>query len=472
MIQKYAFALGFALFFAENIAAQDSHYWNLQMGIRGMLLGGALTSSVNDNSAIYYNPACLALVPASHITVNATAYRAEFLSFANGAGDGIDLKSSRFSTYPQMMSSMLTHKPQARLQLGFAAFTRQSAHWDMTRIVRTRADILPQSGAADDDYAATLTYQNILNEPWLGLGAGYRLTDNICLGISTFLAYRNHRYLLDLATRASTDSGFAASYRYHDELRMNHLHNINKIGVHGQWYDWSVGLVITTPSLPIYGFSRERREISMQNLRGASSATLLDEQQGLPTRFKYPLSIAAGVSHKMQKAWFGLNAEYFFAVSPYLAVGGLSENIGIPAALGVTQANFLHYYMHANSVLNIGLGTEFLLARQWTMHLGARTDRTTQRFLPDNMPASANRIRSPNFDLYHLSTGFSWERRASIMGFGVNYSLGYSGNARQFVSLSNPRYDNFLLGTPSSGHTLSSHSFTFVLGYTYFFALK
>ena len=114
-MQKFIYILLLNSVFFSSLFAQDSHYWNLQYGSKSMLLGGVLTSGFYDNSAVYYNPAALAFVNYSHVSINATAYRYEALRLKNGGGENIDLNSNRFSTYPQMVSNMLTHNPDARL---------------------------------------------------------------------------------------------------------------------------------------------------------------------------------------------------------------------------------------------------------------------------------------------------------------------------------------------------------------------
>jgi len=460
---------------AVNISAQDSHYWNLQIGTRGMLVGGTLTSGVYDNSATYYNPAALARVTASHLTINATGYRVELLRFADGGGTGIDLQSQRFTSYPQMMSSMITHKPESRLKMSFTMFTRQSAHWDISSFSRAQIDILPQQ-FGQEEYTASFEYQNIVNEPWFGFGAGYALDQHFSVGVSSFLSYRNQRYLLDISARASTTNLsqpiFVAAHEYHDELRLNNLKNINKIGLHGRWQKLRIGLCATMPSINIAGWSRVWREIVFQNLADNPNGVLLDQQRLVPSNYKYPFSIAAGLSFDVRRFIFNFNAEYFHHIHPYKMVSAERRSIGFPSTLNIMSADFLSYYNFANRVINFGMSSEMTLSPNWTVHTSLRSDQSYHRIRPRGSSEERNQIRSPNFDLYHSSAGFSWTRRASVMSFGLNYSLGYNPDARQFVNFSAPVYEQLLVGSTSSGHTLISHSFTIMLGYNYFFALK
>ena len=42
--------------------AQDMHYWTQQYGARSSMLGGAVIHGLDDNSAVFYNPANLAYI--------------------------------------------------------------------------------------------------------------------------------------------------------------------------------------------------------------------------------------------------------------------------------------------------------------------------------------------------------------------------------------------------------------------------
>ena len=55
---------------------QNSHYWGLQYGNKSLLLSGAVTGSVTDLGAVYYNPGFIALHenPAFEISAKVMQY--------------------------------------------------------------------------------------------------------------------------------------------------------------------------------------------------------------------------------------------------------------------------------------------------------------------------------------------------------------------------------------------------------------
>jgi hypothetical protein len=78
---------------STQVNAQDTHYWTQQFGTKSALLGGAVIGGVRDNSGIYYNPATIAYINNKNLSVTANAYQWDKISFKNGAGSGVNIKS-------------------------------------------------------------------------------------------------------------------------------------------------------------------------------------------------------------------------------------------------------------------------------------------------------------------------------------------------------------------------------------------
>jgi hypothetical protein len=461
----------------SNLFAQDTHYWSQQAGTQAMLLGGALSAGAYDNSAIYYNPAALAFVTSTHLSVNANAYKYESLNLKNGGGDSIDLVSRRISLYPQMVGNMLTHKPESKLKAAFAVINRQQANWDMNANtpLGTQRDILPQH-AGTEDFIGTLNYQNLLNEIWVGAGVGYQLHPNLSVGWSSFLSYRNQRYYNTISTRTMFYDGqnmFISAYGSNTELRANNLKNINKLALHSQYKNWRFGLVSTLPSINIAGWSRVKREISFQNLPNNVNGVLYDQDKNLPTNQKYPFSLSAGASVQIKAVGLNLAAEYFGRIGLYEMIQSEAKNVFFPSTVSQSPRDLLSFYSFADPVLNIGFGMDWDVNERLSFLLGLRTDYSYSNRPPREFdPSKMSLIASPNFDLYHSSLGLSWKRKASLFTVGMNYSFAYKQRVKSFINFAQPNYDQFLIGESRSISSITSNAFTLLIGYTYYFALQ
>jgi hypothetical protein len=60
--------------------AQDTHYWSIQYGPVGQLVGGQLIGGVNDLSATYYNPGALVLRNESSYLLSTESFQWELVS--------------------------------------------------------------------------------------------------------------------------------------------------------------------------------------------------------------------------------------------------------------------------------------------------------------------------------------------------------------------------------------------------------
>ena len=65
---------------------QDTHYWTEQYGARSMLLSGSVIGSVNDMSAVFYNPGALGYLIKPELVLSASAYQIRQLKVKDGGG--------------------------------------------------------------------------------------------------------------------------------------------------------------------------------------------------------------------------------------------------------------------------------------------------------------------------------------------------------------------------------------------------
>src|SRR6188472_4816621 len=117
---KFLFPVLLILCFSS--IAQDTHYWALQFGTRSSLMGGAVVGRVKDNSAIFYNPACLAFIDTSSVTINADLYQLEKTRIENTLGYQKDFNNNNFKNLPLLISGLIpTRNPNIKMGYGFAS---------------------------------------------------------------------------------------------------------------------------------------------------------------------------------------------------------------------------------------------------------------------------------------------------------------------------------------------------------------
>ena len=115
-----------ALAGAVPALAQDTHYWSIQYGPVGQLVGGQLIGGVNDLSATFYNPGALALRNESSYLLSTESFQWETLSSDPSSSPAIlDLSSSSFGTAPSLLAGSLPQWLGPDTHLAWSFLTRQ-----------------------------------------------------------------------------------------------------------------------------------------------------------------------------------------------------------------------------------------------------------------------------------------------------------------------------------------------------------
>lgn len=459
----------------NNSIAQDTHYWTQQYGARSSFLGGAAIAGLDDNSAIYYNPANIAFIKESTVSLNTNVYKYEDISIKNGAGDGLDLRSQRFSLHPQMLSGLITKNPEKRWRMGFSVITRYHANFDINQRHAANYDVTDEHDGTES-YLGSVELQNHINETWACLGMGYQLTDYLSAGITGVVSYRNQKHVNAFSGRISYDkvtpnsSPFLASHTYDLEMRLNNIKTLLKLGLNARFGAWRLGATFTTPSLSIWGESRVQRESTQNNIKAGQDFSKLDQQRQLKANYRQPLSVGLGAAFDYKKGLITLAAEYFGKIDEYQMIVGEVRKVAYPSPpFGYEGEDFVSMYNKADQIINFGIGWEQQLTDVFTLHTGFRSDMSYRR---SKFSQNLLTINSAPIDLYHFSAGVSWRRRASFFSFGVNYTLAIEPHMQQLINLTAPTLDQRLLGIRDSSASYSGHTLQILIGYTYFFALK
>jgi hypothetical protein len=458
------------------VSGQDDHYWSQQYGAESTLLGGAMVGGASDNSAIYYNPGSLAFITNPSLSIDANVYRMDKTIITDGAGNGLNLNSAQISIYPQIISGMLKLVKDDRIKFSYTLLTRNHNNILMnTRYTSTAPANDPENPDIEaTTYVGAYDYVNQLDEQWLGIGAGYRLSDKLGIGATLFGIYRGQTYQVTNYTREVNNAdpyNTFGTVTNDEAIKYTSVRMLAKLGMAYIPGNWKFGLTLTTPSFGIYSTGSIQREnsniiVSENPEDMKENFLIMDSKSGLTANYKHPLSIAFGIDYQMRKTRIVFSAEYFSRINAYHLLEPSSEPLVYPisyldsASLKPVIDSYLHVENASRPVFNAGVGLSQRVFKQFSILLGACTDFTSY----DNAPEADELLHgSGGFDIYHFSVGSSYHKQKHTVTVGFSYAITPSEHIPPYTIINQtPEFTEKAL--------LSGRSYSIVLGYTYFFA--
>lgn len=450
--------------------AQDAHYWTHQYGTRSALMGGAVVGGVRDTSAFFYNPGALGFIDNPSLSISANAYRYESTEIDDGAGSGEDLDSSEVNVVPLIVSGVHKFEGLPNHVLGYGIVTRQSHSFHASARAESRFDVLTnpfQPGV--EDYLAQFTQDTDLNEYWGGLSWGYRVNENVSIGLSNMLSLRNQDFSYVATARAVNValpnftpgvSDVTSNFDYYS------LNLLWKAGISADYGDWKFGLVATSPSVNLMGDGTIGGDISVINLDldadGLPDSVVgNDRQEDLDAEYRTPAALAAGIEYAASAdTTIGATVEWFGGQGAYNVMVPEARDFVRPIGSElINSSDFLLLRDAADSVVNYSIGVEQKLSDTWKGYLSFRTDFEARQDSSD--------LGTTDWDIYHITVGAARRGENSELGFGLVFSTAWSSDFAQPVNFSEPT---------EGGALFSQRQFTdadytavsLILGYTYF----
>jgi len=473
----YSFSrlLSVFLFTCAGAYAQDFHYWSQQYGAESTLLGGAMVGGVSDNSAVYYNPGAIAFIANPSLSIDANVYRIDKILISDGAGDGVNLNSAQISIYPQIISGMVNLPNNDRIKLSYALLTRNHNNVLMNTRYTGKSNVSdPVDPAATyTSFAGAYDYVNQLDEQWLGLGAGYKISEKAGIGMTLFGSYRGQSYQLTNYVREVNYSDPFYNYGTvtNDEaVKYYSVRLLAKFGLSYLSGNWKFGLTVATPSVGLFGNGSVQREnsdivVSENDSDMAGNFIIMDENSDEKADYRHPLSIAGGIDYQTTRTRLVLSAEFFAGIKSYYVMKPGSEPFVYPPAYLDSASvkpmidSYLYVKNGAKPVLNMAIGLNQVIYKRINLLLGASTDFSCY----DNSSGS-NELMSGFgiWDIYHLSSGLSYHKDKHTVTLGCSYSFTPSQSIPPYTIINQtPDFTDKAL--------LTSHSWSVVLGYTYYF---
>ena len=138
-----------------------------------MLLSGAVIGSVNDMSAVFYNPGALGYLIKPELVLSASAYQLRQLNIKDGGGREVDLGSSQINLIPNLVAGSFRfnfHGDQQTRILGFDPLSLQRRDSDE----RAGQFDLDPDIPGDEFFSGGLSAASIsARSGWTDLGQGF-----------------------------------------------------------------------------------------------------------------------------------------------------------------------------------------------------------------------------------------------------------------------------------------------------------
>jgi hypothetical protein len=475
------FILSLIFFSSSHGFGMEHHYWSKTFGSRASLMGGAIVGGVRDTSAGFYNPGALGFVEESSFSVSANGYEFASLKIENGAGIGTDIDSRETSVIPLLISGTVAFGGNT-FGYSFLAKNQSSVNISGRRV--TVSDILGSnpdyldpadidSGTAfdgDEEYRSQFSYKSNVKELWAGLSWAKKLSTNISLGLSGFLAYRSQGYNLSKFARVTNkESFYVASEDSFSDADFYNIRGLMKLGVAADFGSLKLGIAVTSPGISLYGkgtVSGGESRVKEDDIIGHLAD---DRQNGLDADYKTPVSLAAGFEYALSpKTHIAATLEWFGRQNRYDVILPESRNLFVGDDDEITRDSREELKLEdaADSVINTAVALEHIFTDTFKGYFSFRTDFST--FQDYDRPDIKMGIT--NWDIYHVTLGAARKGKSSELSVGITYSFGSQENFRQLANL-NPderAAGDFLLGT-NKKTSADYHALGLVIGYTYFF---
>jgi long-chain fatty acid transport protein len=369
------------LFLAGGVSAGDGNYQNFIIGERAAGMGGAVTASASSVDACYYNPAGLALTPASTISLSASLYGFSRYQVDNGwyPGENVDVDS--FVTIPSTFGTIL--KTNEDLAIAFSAFIPD----------RSSSNDLEAFIGDNHFFKYNMDDQTL----WIGPSLGYRLTPELTCGVSLFGVYRTFSWFRDWLFG---DYGSSVS----EDIKYSDLGLAAVLGARYALSEtWSVGLSVQTPSVHLTGDGKYLAK------RVSSAGTLQASYvEDVTTENKIPTRITAGVAYQATKRLgLGLDVTYHFPAS-FNRFEGYDQ-----------FGTFWTYPLRREGTLDVNLGGEYYVMDNYPLRLGFFTDNSSA---PETDTQTS--YYPAHINKYGITASVGRESEHTTLNVGINYVWG------------------------------------------------
>lgn len=412
-------ALGATLALAAG-SARGGNADSQLIGNQGALSGNAVTAVANDAGAAWHNPAGLALLEHSSVSLSATAlgFRSYVMrrSLEVALPDGnrtYDLRHTEVVASPSAIVAVRKISPDVTGALGLFLKAQGAPQPVWAQADSTATGPVPSGGSYV--HGQRFAVQQKGSAYHLGPAVGIRVSPTLNVGASLFLVYEQSRTFSELFSDLSSDqpTGPRSAFLSQRSSTSSTFSGQGAIGV--QWKpdpEWQIGAVLRSPILLlVYSFHSDA--LDSRTVDGGwllPVETLKDASSGLLFSSRAPPRLHLGVARLFGWGWIALEGN----ISPPKAATDLLEG--------------------QSTVWNLRLGARRDLSPTLSVGAGLYTDRTPGR--------TVDRFAEGHLDYYGASAGVELRKPFALRDggeqgkivvsttFALRYALGRGDAAR------------------------------------------
>jgi len=435
-----------------TLLAQGGRYWDQNLNSEAALLSGAVVAGQGGIAAIFYNPATITEMTKNNLSLSANLASAYFYNAKNALGTDFSPNRLQVDIYPRIVTLTLNPKNNPDLTVELAYFTKASNYMQINQGTSLTGDIIA-SNPGNEEYTADYYLRTKFQDFYGGAGFGYKLSDDLALGFSGLISYKDDQHYNLVTTSAFTapDQETAPQYlseaSYQLKYNMFDVRLITKLGLQFKQNSWTFGANINLPSLKLFGNGTVVKQYEYSNIHkedgngDESSLYYGGRQKKCPAHFRDPLSIAAGANYTTGSGntFILFTAEYFFGLKSFDYIEA-SNNPGEDGYnyTPVEPESWLSFTSAHNPVLNAGVAFKTVISSRMVFSGGFRTDFNYYDIVEDPDFPYYNSSVFYVFDVYHLNGGLNYSFNRGSITLGMQFSHGRANDQEQAFNLTEP----------------------------------
>ena len=418
------------------VLADDGRYQDYPVGSRALALGGAFTALSDDPSGLFYNPAGVCDARRNNVSVSASLYGVERQS--RGA---IDLRTSSFT-----IATINVIPGEAGFIRGFGPLDARGTPFALGFDVSVPS--FRSYGTDADESLVNLRRQlhsRVLDRTFvLAAGGALRIDPKWNVGLALQYNLRLFEQVEDsLVVGTGPDPSVGV---YHSSASFQNGTLVPVAGVKFRLDErWRFGASLGLPGVELHSAGRVNVQDTVTDVNKPAgqrtTVRIYDEADRIHSHTPVPLVARLGAAF-IEPHRFTLSGDLSFHA------GASYKRFDIPDASVVSRLR-IQDSVERRPVLNLSVGGEYLLSREWTLALGAYTDHSGASKLETDAAGVLKPTSShlPNLNLYGgtVTLGMIGDHSISRLGVSVSYGGGEDAVPDDQLGLQSTTYQRALV---------------------------